>query len=87
MNISSGRVMVGVTPVQIDGNSVNPMMLYVHNESGTKTLHLGNENVDTANGFAIDANSVQSFTLQPNQSLWMVSDTGNHSVSWLRIPI
>ena len=87
MNISSGRVMVGVTPVQIDGNSVNPMMIYLHNESTTKALYLGNGTVDIANGFAIDKSSVQSFTLQPNQSLWMVSDAGDHPVSWLRIPI
>ena len=87
MDISSGRILVGVTPMQIDGNSVNPMVLYVHNESATKALYLGNGTVDVANGFSIDKSSVQSFTLQPNQSLWMVSDTGDHSVSWLRIPV
>lgn len=87
MSITSGRVTVGTSPVQIDGNSVNPFVLYIHNESSTKSLFLGNGTVDLANGFAIDKSSVQSFTLQPNQSLWMVSDTTDHPVSWLRIPV
>lgn len=87
MDITSGRILVGVTPVQVDGNSINPMVVYIHNESSTKSLYLGNGTVDLTTGFAIDKNSVQSFTLMPNQSLWMVSDTADHPVSWLRIPV
>lgn len=87
MSISSGQVLVGTTAVQIDGNSVNPVTLYVHNESSTKTLFLGNSDVSTTNGFGVDKASIQSFTLLPNQSLWMVSDSAGHQVSWLRIPV
>lgn len=87
MSITSGRITVGLTPVQVDGNSINPMVIYIHNESSTKTLYLGNGTVDVSNGFGIDAKSVQNFTVMPNQSLWMVSDTADHPVSWLRIPV
>lgn len=87
MAISSGRAVVGTTPVQIDGNSVNPFVLYVRNEDSTKTLYLGNSNVSTSNGFGIAKESTQQFTLFPNQSLWMVSSSGDHQVSWLRIPV
>lgn len=87
MNITSGRITVGTTPVQVDGNSVNPVQLYIHNEDSTKTLYLGNGSVSTADGFGIDKSSVQNFTLWPNQSLWLVSESTGHVVSWLRIPI
>jgi hypothetical protein len=87
MSITSGRTTVGITPVQVDGNSVNPFVLYIHNESSTKTLYLGNGTVTVANGFGIDKSSVQQFTLFPGQSLFMVSESGDHIVSWLRIPV
>jgi len=87
MAITSGRTIVGTTPVQIDGNSVNPFMLYIRNESNDKTLFLGNGTVTTANGFGIDKLSTQNFTLFPGQSLFMVSESAGHPVSWLRIPV
>jgi hypothetical protein len=87
MSITSGRTTVGITPVQVDGNSVNPFVLYIHNESNTKKLYLGNGTVSVENGFSIDPSSVQNFTLFPNQSLFMLSDSGDHIVSWLRIPV
>lgn len=87
MSITSGRTTVGTTPIQVDGNSVNPFVLYIHNESSTKVLYLGNGTVTIANGFGIDKSSVQQFTLFPGQSLFMVSETGDHIVSWLRIPV
>lgn len=87
MSITSGRTTVGTTPVQIDGNSVNPFVLHVHNEDSTKTLYIGNGTVTVLNGFGVDKNSVQQFTLFPGQSLWMVSESAGHTVSWLRIPV
>lgn len=87
MNITSGRMTVGTVAVQIDGNSVNPTQLYVHNEDSTKSLFIGGEAVSTANGYAVDKSSTQTFTMWPNQSLWIVSESTGHVVSWLRIPI
>lgn len=87
MSITSGRTTVGTTPVQIDGNSVNPFVLYIHNEDTTKTLYLGNGTVTTSNGFGVDKSSVQQFTLFPGQALFMVSESAGHTVSWLRIPV
>lgn len=87
MSITSGRTIVGITPVQVDGNSVNPFVLYIHNESNTKKLYLGNGTVSIENGFGIDPSTVETFTLFPSQSLFMVSESGDHLVSWLRIPV
>lgn len=87
MSITSGRVIVGTTPVQVDGQSVSPMRIYIHNEDTTKSLFLGNGTVSVAQGFAIDKSSVQDFLIFPSQSLWMVSESGDHPVSFLRIPV
>ena len=85
--IESGRITVGTSPVQVDGLGVSPIRIYIHNEDSTKTLYLGNGNVSTSNGFGIDKSSVQDFLIFPGQSLWMVSESAGHSVSFLRIPV
>jgi hypothetical protein len=85
--IESGRITVGTAAVQVDGSGVSPVRIYIHNEESTKTLFIGNGNVSTANGFVIDKASVQDFLIFPGQSLFMVSATGSHQVSYLRIPV
>jgi hypothetical protein len=85
--IESGQVVVGTTPVQVDGLGVSPIRIYIHNESSTKSLHIGNGDVTIANGFAIDKSSVQDFLIFPGQSLFMVSESAGHAVSYLRIPV
>lgn len=85
--IESGRVTVGTTPVQIDGVGVSPIRLYIHNEESTKTLFIGNGDVTILNGFGIEKQSTQEFLIFPGQSLWMVSESAGHIVSYLRIPV
>jgi hypothetical protein len=85
--VESGRITVGTTAVQVDGMGVSPIRIYIHNEESTKTLYIGNGNVTTANGFAIDKSSVQDFLIFPGQALWMISESGSHTVSYLRIPV
>lgn len=85
--IESGRLTVGTTPVQVDGLGVSPIRIYIHNEESTKTLFVGNGTVSTLNGFGIDKASVQDFLIFPGQSLWMVSESAGHIVSYLRIPV
>ena len=85
--IESGRMTVGTTAVQVDGVGVSPIRIYIHNEDSTKTLYLGNGNVTTLNGFGIDKSSVQDFLIFPGQSLWMVSESNGHTVSYLRVPV
>lgn len=85
--IESGRLTVGTTPVQVDGVGVSPIRIYIHNEESTKTLYVGNGTVSTLNGFGIDKQSTQDFLIFPNQSLWIVSESPGHIVSYLRIPV
>jgi len=85
--VESGRITVGTTRVQIDGVGVSPIRIYINNEDSTKTLYLGNGNVTVLNGFSLYKSSVQDFLLFPGQSLWMVSESEGHTVSYLRIPV
>jgi hypothetical protein len=85
MAINSGTQLIGTTRSQIDGNSVHWVKLTIRNNEDTKTLYVGNNNVSVANGLPIDKLSTQSFDIPPGESLSMISDSGTHSVSWLRI--
>jgi hypothetical protein len=85
--IESGRLTVGTSPVQVDGLGVSPIRLFIHNEESTKKLYVGNGTVTTANGFAIDKSSVQDFLIFPGQSMFIVSESAGHVVSYLRIPV
>ncbi|NBU23748.1 MAG: hypothetical protein EBS38_07580 [Actinobacteria bacterium] len=83
--ISSGTQIIGTTRSQIDGNSVHWVSLTIRNNEDTKTLFIGNSSVTIENGLPIDKTSTQTFEIPPGESLYMVSDSGTHSVSWLRI--
>ena len=83
--ISSGTQTVGTAAVQIDGNSTHWTHLHIRNNDSTKTLFVGNANVTIANGLPVDKLVTIEFDIPPNEQIFMVSESGNHSVSWLRI--
>jgi hypothetical protein len=87
MAISSGQQVIGVTPVAIDGVSTNPYRLHLHNNDNTKALFVGNSDVTVANGMKMDGGAVLEFMISPNQQLHVVSDSGSHTISWLRIDV
>lgn len=87
MSVASGTMTVGTASVQVDGNDVNPMRIYIRNNDSTKTLYLGNGDVTPANGFPIDKLSTQDFILAPGDRLHMISTDAGHSISWLRFTV
>jgi hypothetical protein len=84
MAISTGHVLVGATPVQIDGQSPNPSRLHIHNMDNTKVLYLGNSGVTVANGLGLQKQDSVELILNPGESLYAISDGGSHLISWLR---
>ena len=83
--ITSGQVTVGTaTPVQIDGSSVNPIYLTVHNNDNTKVLYLGGETVSTTTGLKLLKEETLQFTINPGEALFAISANGDHVLSWLR---
>jgi hypothetical protein len=85
MAISSGTQTVGTTAVQIDGASIHWCHIHIRNNESTKTLFIGNSNVTSGNGLLVDGGATVDFDVPPNQHLYMVSSSGSHTVSWLRI--
>lgn len=84
MAISTGQTLVGVIPIQIDGISTNPSRLHIHNMDNTKTLFIGNGDVSIANGLGVQKLDSVEITLNPGESLYAISETGSHLVTWLR---
>ena len=83
--ITSGHLTVGTaTPLQIDGSSVNPIYLTVHNNDNTKVLYLGGTNVSTTNGLKLLKEETLQFTINPGEALYAISESGDHVISWLR---
>ena len=84
MAISTGQVVVGTTPVQIDGTSANVFRLHIHNMDNTNTLFIGNDNVSISNGLGISKLESLELMCYPGESVWVVSSHTGHSVSWLK---
>ena len=83
--ITSGQVTVGTaTPVQIDGNSVQWTRLTVHNNDNTKVLYLGGSAVSTTNGLKLLKEETVQVDLAPGESLFAISASGAHVISFLR---
>jgi hypothetical protein len=87
MAISSGQQVIGLTPIAIDGVSTNPYRLHLHNNDNTKALFVGNSSVTIANGMKMNGGEVLEFIISPNEQLYVVSDSGTHTISWLRIDV
>ena len=85
MAISSGTLTVGLTAIQVDGNSVHPAHIHIRNNDITKTLYIGNSNVTFGNGMQLDKLATIDFDIPPGDSFHMVTDAGTCSVSYLRI--
>lgn len=84
MAISTGHVLVGQVPTQIDGSSPNPSRLHIHNADNTKIVYIGNETVTITDGLGLEKLDSVEITLNPGESLYAVSETGSHLVTWLR---
>lgn len=84
MAVTSGQIIIGTTPVQIDGVSTNFHNLIIQNDSNTNKLLVGGSNVTVSNGMKLIASQTVQLQLKPLDALWIVSETEGHPVSWLR---
>lgn len=87
MAISSGQIVVGLTPTTIDGVYTNPYHLHIHNNEQTKNLFIGGPDVTIANGLKLPGGDSLEVIIAPNNQLYVVSDSGTHTISWLRMDV
>ena len=84
MAITSGQQTIGTSPQLVDGISPNPSRLHIHNMDNTKTVFLGNGSVTVANGLALQKLDSIELVLNPGESLYAITESGTHLISWLR---
>lgn len=84
MAITSGQQIIGTAAQLVDGISPNPSRLHIHNLDNTKVLFLGGDSVTIANGLGLQKLESIELTINPGESLYAISDGGNHLISWLR---
>jgi hypothetical protein len=87
MAVISGQLRVGQTRLAIDGVSVNPYRLRIHNMSNTSNLFLGGSDVTASNGLELHSHESFEIIVSPNEQIFVVASSGNHDVSWLRMDV
>ena len=84
MAITSGQIVVGQTRQQVDSSSTNPFRLHIHNNEATTTLYVGNASVTVDDGLRLEAKDSLEIQMNPGESIFIVSTSNNHDVSWLK---
>jgi hypothetical protein len=85
MPITSGQLTIGQTAQQIDGTDNQPYRLHLNNNSNTTALFVGGDSsVSTTTGLKLAANDSMDLTISPYDTIWIVSSSNNHDVSWLK---
>ena len=84
MAITSGQQTIGTVRQLVDGISPNPSRLTIHNLDNTKVLFLGNDSVTITTGLGLQKLESIELILNAGESLYAISETGSHLISWLR---
>ena len=84
MTIKSAVVAITGVPTRINGASVNPIRLTIHNNDNTDDLYLGNETVTVGSGLVVGKLETIQIILNPGETLYgIVAGNTPHSLSWL----
>lgn len=84
MAIYTGQVTVGTTPTAIDGADRNPMRIIIHNMDNTKALYIGTNDVSTTTGLEVDKHGMIEITLNPNETIYAITDIGTVQMSYFK---
>lgn len=84
MAIYSGQVTVGTTATPIDGADRNPMRIVIHNNDNTKNLYVGGQDVTITTGLEVDKHGQLELILNPNETIYAVTDSGTVQMSYLK---
>ena len=84
---TSAQVSVGTTATLLVAANFMDQTAYVHNMAhggGNPSIYLGNANVNTSNGFELDAGSYITIGVGDNEALYAVCASGTVNVSVLK---
>ena len=81
--IRTGQLTVNSTPIPIDGVSVDPTRIHIHNNDATTHLVLGGSDVTLTTGLKLPKLDSVELTLNPGEQIWVMSGSGSIDISWL----
>jgi hypothetical protein len=83
--ITSGQVTVGTaSAVLLGGAFAGASKIHIHNHDNTNNLYLGSATVTTTTGLRLAKEDSIELNLYPGEAVYVISDGGNHTVSFLR---
>jgi hypothetical protein len=83
--ITSGQVTVGTAvAVLVGGSFAGASKIHIHNQDNTKNVFIGDATVTTTTGLRLSKEDSIELNLYPGEAVYVISDGGNHVVSWLR---
>jgi actin-related protein len=84
MALFAGNTTVGTVATLIDGVAWhNPVLLHIHNDDNTTTIHIGGPDVTTATGMELQKLDSLEITLHQANQIYAVSSKSGHIVSWI----
>ena len=84
MTLFSGNTSVGTAATLIDGVAwQNPVLLHIHNDDNTHSVHIGGPDVTTSNGLELLKQDSLEITLHQANQIYCVSSKSGHIVSWI----
>ena len=84
MALFSGTTTVGTSATLIDGIAWNnPVLLHIHNDDNTTTIHIGGPDVTTSNGLELVKQDSLEITLHQANQIYCVSSKSGHILSWI----
>lgn len=84
MTISTTRVSVGTAATSLGVSFQMEHTVLIQNLDNTDTVYLGNADVTTANGFALNKSELITITLPASDNLFAVSGKTGHVVAVLQ---
>jgi hypothetical protein len=84
MALISGNTTVGTSATLIDGIAWNnPVLLHIHNDDNTTSVHVGGSDVTTSNGLELKKQDSLEITLHQANQIYCISSKSEHIVSWI----
>lgn len=82
--LTTGQMTVGTVASQLDGTSASMWRIHIHNHDSTDALYIGNGDVSPTTGLQVPKLDSIELTMNPGESLHVVSTKAGHVMSYLK---
>ena len=85
MPVYQGQVAVGTVAVALNPSRAQPGVIHIVNQDNTNTLYVGSADITTSTGHAIPRGGDVEFLIYASTTIYAISSTTGHSVSWMHV--